>query len=86
MDTRIGLDVLIENFSSNKTLQQYASALKEIVSSGDTRLKIDALHYIALTGDIKNKVFLEEQTKSSDIQIKDSAIEALETLDDLLVS
>lgn len=84
MDTRIGLDVLIENFSSSKILQQYTNVLKEIVLLDDTRLKIDALHYIALTGNIKNKGFLEESTKSSDSQVKEAAIEALETLDNLI--
>ena len=84
MDVRIGLDVLIENFSASETLQKYTPELKVIASSDNLRLKIDALHYIALTGDIKNKDFLLEKTKDSDTQIKEAAIEALETLDDLI--
>lgn len=84
MDIRIGLDVLIENFSESEILQLYSDELKEIASSDNIRLKIDALHYIALTGDIKNKAFLQEKTKDSDIQIKEAAIEALETLNDLI--
>lgn len=84
MDIRIGLDVLIENFSASETLQKYTHELKVIASSDNLRLKIDALHYIALTGDIKNKDFLQGKTKDADMQIKDAAIEALETLDDLI--
>ncbi len=84
MDIRIGLDVLIENFSASETLQKYTPELKVIASSDNLRLKIDALHYIALTGDIKNKDFLQGKTKDADMQIKDAAIEALETLDDLI--
>lgn len=83
MDTRIGLDVLIENFSSSKILQQYTDELKEIVLLDDTRLKIDALHYIALTGEIRNKDFIEESTKDANLQVKEAAIEALETLNDI---
>ena len=84
MDIRIGLDVLIENFSASEILQRYSGELKEIASSDNVRLKIDALHYIALTGDVKNKDFLQEKTQNADKQIKDAAIEALETLDELI--
>ena len=84
MDIRIGLDVLIENFSSSKILQQHSEALKDIVLSDNTRLKIDALHYLALTGDIKNKPFLEERENENNVQVKEATIEALETLNDLI--
>lgn len=84
MNIRIGLDALIENFSASEVLQQHTTALKKIASSNNTRLQIDALHYIALTGDAKNKVFLEEMTAHKNKQVKEAAIEALETLNDLL--
>ena len=84
MDLRIGLDVLIENFSATEILQKYSEELKYIAISDNIRLAIDALHYIALTGDIKNKEFLLEKSESSNLQIKEAAIEALETLDDLV--
>ena len=84
MDIRIGLDALIEQFSATEILQQYSAELKIIAANQNPRLQIDAMHYIALTGDIKNKVFLEEQTDNTDPQVKEDAIEALETLDDLI--
>ena len=84
MDLRIGLDVLVENFSSTEILQKYSDELKNIAASSNTRLVIDALHYIASTGDIKNKQFLQDKTKDVDKQIKEAAIEALETLEDLV--
>lgn len=84
MDIRIGLDALTENFSSDKILQQYTDEFKAIASTDNVRLQIDALHYIALTGDIKNKSFLQEKTNDKNLQIKNAAIEALETLADLV--
>lgn len=84
MGLRIGLDVLIENFSASSILQQYSDELKTIASSDNTRLKIDALHYLALTGDIKNKPFLQDKIEDLNGQIKEAAVEALETLDDLI--
>lgn len=84
MDLRIGLDVLIENFSATEILQKYSDDLKAIALSNNTRLAIDALHYIASTGDIKNKEFLQNKTKNDDEQIKEAAIEALETLEHLI--
>lgn len=84
MNIRIGLDALIENFSATKILQEYTAALKKIASTNNIRLQIDALHYIALTGDAENKEFLQEKTKDKDQQIKDAAVEALATLNDLI--
>lgn len=55
MDIRIGLDALLENFSSTKTLQQHVPALKKLASEKNTRLQIDALHYLALAGDASNE-------------------------------
>ena len=84
MDIRIGLDVLIEHFSTTKILQNYTNELKTIALRDMPRLQIDALHYIALTGDIENKHFLQQQTENTNPQIKEAALEALETLDDLI--
>lgn len=84
MDIRIGLDVLIEQFSATKTLKNYTDDLKKIAQCNIPRLQIDAFHYIALIGDIGNKVFLQKQVESTNQQVKDAAIEAIETLDDLL--
>lgn len=84
MNIRIGLDALIENFSASEILQQYSDEFKKIASANNVRLQIDALHYIALTGDRKNIEFLQNKTEDKDLQIKEAAIEALETLDDLL--
>ena len=84
IDIRIGLDVLIEQFSTTKILQNYTSELKIIALSDMPRLQIDALHYIALTGDIENKHFLQQQTENTNPQIKEAALEAIETLIDLV--
>ena len=84
MDIRIGLDVLIEQFSTTKLLQNYTNELKTIALCDVPRLQIDALHYIALTGDIENELFLQEQTQNSNHQIKEAALEAIETLNDLI--
>ena len=84
MDIRIGLDALTENLSSENILQQYANEFKSIASTDNIRLQIDALHYLALTGDINNKAFLLEKAKDKNTQIKEAAEEALETLADLI--
>ena len=84
MDIRIGLDALIEQFSKTETLNKYTDDLKKIALINIPRLQIDALHYIALTGNIENKLFLQEQTKSTNPQIKEAALEAIETLNDLM--
>ena len=75
---------MIENFSATDILKTYASELKKIASTNNPRLQIDALHYIALTGDVENKEFLQTFTNNNDLQIKDAAIEALETLNEML--
>lgn len=84
METRIGLDALIENFSATDILKNQSISLQKIASTDNPRLQIDALHYISLTGDAKNKDFLEGFTKHNNQQVKDAAVEALETLNELI--
>lgn len=83
METRIGLDALLENFTGTETLQAYSSRLKKMATEDNVRLQIDALHYLALTGDNANRSVIEQKTQDKDDQIKEAAVEALETLDEL---
>lgn len=84
MDIRIGLDALIENFSETDILKNNVHTFKKIASENNLRLQIDALHYIALAGNAEDKEFLQEFAQDEDKQIKEAAIEALETLNDLV--
>lgn len=84
MEIRIGLDALIEQFSATETLKQYVEEFKKIASGNDIRLQIDALHYIALTADEKNRAFLQQLSQHDNEQVKEAAEEAIETLNDLL--
>jgi len=84
IDLRIGLDALLENFTASDTLKQQTAALLKMASEDNVRLQIDALHYLALTADINNKAFIKEKTLDEDKQIREAAVEALETLNDLI--
>lgn len=84
MEIRIGLDALLENFAATATLQKYSLRLKKMAENNNVRLQIDALHYLALTGDASYKIFLSEKTQDKNNQVKEAAMEALETLSELL--
>jgi len=84
IDLRIGLDALLENFTATETLKKQTPALLKMASEDNVRLQIDALHYLALTADINNKAFIKEKTLHEDKQIQEAAVEALETLNDLI--
>ncbi len=84
MQTRIGLDALIEQFSGQAILRQHAADFMAIASEDNLRLQIDALHYLALGGDKNSREFLQQQSQSDNPQLRDAAIDALETLDELL--
>lgn len=84
MDIRIGLDALTESLAASDILKKHVEDFKRIASNDNTRLQIDALHYIALTGDAENNDFLKIKTKDSNAQISEAAIEALDTLNDLI--
>ena len=84
MENRIGLDALIESFSATDLLKNHSTSFKEIASVNNPRLQIDALHYLALSGDAENKIFLQQMLKHENQQIKEAATEALETLNDLI--
>ena len=83
IDIRIGLDALTESLSGTDILKLYSRDFLEIASSNNIRLQIDALHYIALMGDVNNKEFLQHKSKDKNNQIKEAAIDALDTLDTL---
>jgi hypothetical protein len=83
MEVRIGLDALIESFASSDVLKNNVDAFKNIVRNNDLRLQIDALHYIALAGDPEDSAFINEFTQHEDPQLREAAVEALETLNDL---
>ena len=80
METRIGLDALVEDFAGTELLKNNIEAFKNIARGNNLRLQIDALHYIALAGDTKQKDFIQKFTQHADAQLKDAATEALETL------
>lgn len=84
METRIGLDALIENFSETDIFKKNVPFFQKIASTDNPRLQIDALHYIALAGSAENKEFLQGFTEHNDPQVKEAAKEALETLNDLI--
>ena len=84
MHVRIGLDALLENFTSSDILKQYTPSFKSMATKENIRLQIDALHYLALTGDPENRSFIQKMTNDKNEQIRAAAEEALETLQDLL--
>jgi HEAT repeat protein len=55
-----------------------------MASNKNIRLQIDALHYLALTADPENRMFIQEMLNDKNEQIRDAAEEALETLQELL--
>lgn len=84
MNIRIGLDALIENFTATELLKSYAESFKKIAELDDPRLQVDALHYLALTGDKSYQPFLQAQCAHDNPQVQEAAVEALETLQDLI--
>lgn len=84
METRIGLDALLENFSATETLKKQSPRLKKMAEEDNVRLQIDALYYLALTADATNSAFINDKRQDKDKQIQEAATEALETLNDLL--
>jgi len=84
MEVRIGLDALIESFASSEVLKVNVDAFKKIANSNNLRLQIDALHYIALAAEPENGSFIKKFTQHEDPQLKEAAVEALETLNDLV--
>jgi len=83
MHVRIGLDALVENFANTSILKSHANSFKALASNNNIRLQIDALHYLALTGDMAHEEFISLKIKDKDKQIQEAATEALETLKEM---
>ncbi len=82
IQTRIGLDALIEQFSGDDILRNHVQDFLDIASTDNLRLQIDALHYLALTGDKTQRAFIEKMLQHDNAQLREAAEDALETLDD----
>ena len=83
IQTRIGLDALIEQFSGDDILKNHVADFLDIATTNNLRLQIDALHYLALSGDKTQQAFIEKMLQHENPQIREAAEDALETLNEL---
>ena len=79
---RIGIGVVMESFAGQPGLQDRVPALEELCKHEDPRVRADSCHYLGLSGDIRAIGTLQECLNDNDADVRESAADALEALNE----
>ena len=81
LSARIGVGAIIEDISGSDLLKQHIPILAEFSQNTDANIRNDACYYLGLSQDKSAKPYIEALLNDSDADVKETAAEALETLD-----
>lgn len=80
LHVRIGLSALIEGLSGSEALRALVPALGALSTDGDHRVRSDACHYLALSGDPGAEPFLRARLQDEAPEVREIARDGLDAL------
>ena len=80
LSTRIGIGVIMEEFTGTDMLKQLIPTLAELAQHDDIRIRTDSLHYLGLTHSKEAISVLEQYIDDSNNEISETAKDSLEEL------
>lgn len=80
IQVRLGADAILENFQNSVTLKRLVPDIAQLTEHDDARIRTDACHYLALTGDTTAIPYLEACLQDDSDEVKEVAKESLEQL------
>ncbi|KPK41009.1 MAG: hypothetical protein AMJ69_00385 [Gammaproteobacteria bacterium SG8_47] len=80
MQVRLGIDALLDSLAGSDVVKGMLSDFAELTQNPDHRIRADACHYIALTGEAQAERYLEVCLQDSEVEVRESAEEALAEL------
>jgi hypothetical protein len=81
LSTRIGIGVVMEDFTRTPLLQQQIPVLGKLTEHPDASIRADACHYLGLSGDARAIPFLQARVDAdADREVREAAADALEQL------
>lgn len=82
LSTRIGIGVVMEDFTGTTLLRQYIPALGKLCRHSDARIRADACHYLGLSQDRDAAFWLKPCLLDTATEVRETAIDALKDLAD----
>jgi thioredoxin-like negative regulator of GroEL len=80
---RIGIGAVLEDLADTDFAARLVPELGELSGGDDVRTRQDASHYLALTGSVAARPFLQARLKDDDTEVRDIAAEGLQELPEL---
>jgi len=78
LNIRIGISAIIEDLKGTKTLSAIVDHLGELTRHEDARIRGDACHYLALTGNPAAAAYIKPLLNDKDENVREVARESLE--------
>ena len=78
LNIRIGISAIMEDLQGTETLSSIVNRLGELTRHEDARIRGDACHYLALSGDPAATAFIKPLIKDEDKNVREVARESLE--------
>jgi len=80
LNMRLGVGALMETFADSEIMHRYVSDLATLTQHDSSQVRIDACHYLSLTGLESVRQYIEPLLDDPDDDVKESAKECLEEL------
>jgi thiol-disulfide isomerase/thioredoxin len=78
LNTQIGISAIMEDLQGTDTLSAIVDQLGELTQHEDARIRGDACHYLALSGNSRAAGFIKPLLDDSDAHVREIAKESLE--------
>jgi thioredoxin-like negative regulator of GroEL len=78
LNIRIGISAIMEDLQGTETLSAIVDRLGELTRHEDARIRGDACHYLALSGDPAAAAYIKPLLKDEDENVREVARESLE--------
>lgn len=78
LNIRIGISAIMEDLQGTETLSSIVNRLGEMTRHEDARIRGDACHYLALSGDPAATAYIKPLLKDEDENVREVARESLE--------
>ncbi|HHH44318.1 MAG TPA: HEAT repeat domain-containing protein [Gammaproteobacteria bacterium] len=77
---RIGVSAVIEEYAGSPLLQEQLASLLELARHSDPRVRADAAHFLALSGNEAARAALETLVQDPEPAVREVAVDSLEAL------
>jgi len=80
MNLRLGIGVIMEEYAASAEFEPYLDALIEYTRHEDARVRADACHYLALTGNARAIPVLQSMQQDESAEVREVATDSLAEL------